>query len=711
MANDLKFAYERLSSITGNDPLSQLKPEHHATIIAAVMAIGAHDQFDVAQDFPAPRTDSFADALQQLATASGFRFREVSLTGDWWRQEGPSLLVQLTSAATPAAVFWKARRYHLQDPETGAFTPINEAVAADINTTGFQLYPGLPENTSFKGLVRFSMHNAFKELRTLVIASGLAMLVGLIVPIATAAVVSTAIPDGRLPLLKEMAILVGAGALGVFALGVTRTLLTIRLETLVNMRLQGAIWDRVLRLPSAFFRQYSTGDLLRRVLAIDESRRLLTGPILGAVLSGLFSVVSFGLMLIYDWRLALFGFVFALMCVGILWLFALRQLTYEYDYRNAQGGVTNRVLALLSGVEKLKLAAAEERGFAQWSIQFSEQQRTLWKSGRLNVLQLTFLTVIGPLGILGAILVAGVRTEPISLAAFAAFNAAFGQFVAAISSLGLALGAVVSAVPLFHRAAPLLKAKQEVTKAAADPGKLTGQFSFDNVSFRYTDGNPLVLDKVSFTVEQGEFVALVGPSGAGKSSVFRLLLGFEQPEAGAVFYGALDLSGLNLRLVRQQFGTVLQSVGLLPGSLYENIAGARMLSDEEVMEAARRAAFADDIESFPMGLETFVSEDARTLSGGQRQRLMIARALVGNPSIIFLDEATSALDNHTQAIVKDSIDKLNVTRLVIAHRLSTVRDADKILVLGKGRIVETGTYDELMQAKGAFYALAKRQLV
>lgn len=711
MANDLKFAYERLSSITGNDPLSQLKPEHRATIIAAVMAIGAHDQFDVAQGFPAPRTDSFADALQQLATASGFRFRKVSLTGDWWRQEGPSLLVQLASAATPAAVFWKARRYHLQDPETGTFTPINEAVAADINTTGFQLYPGLPENTSFKGLVRFSMHNAFKELRTLVIASGLAMLVGLIVPIATAAVVSTAIPDGRLPLLKEMAILVGAGALGVFALGVTRTLLTIRLETLVNMRLQGAIWDRVLRLPSAFFRQYSTGDLLRRVLAIDESRRLLTGPILGAVLSGLFSVVSFGLMLIYDWRLALFGFVFALMCVGILWLFALRQLTYEYDYRNAQGGVTNRVLALLSGVEKLKLAAAEERGFAQWSIQFSEQQRTLWKSGRLNVLQLTFLTVIGPLGILGAILVAGVRTEPISLAAFAAFNAAFGQFVAAISSLGLALGAVVSAVPLFHRAAPLLKAKQEVTKAAADPGKLTGQFSFDNVSFRYTDGNPLVLDKVSFTVEPGEFVALVGPSGAGKSSVFRLLLGFEQPEAGAVFYGALDLSGLNLRLVRQQFGTVLQSVGLLPGSLYENIAGARMLSDEEVMEAARRAAFADDIKSFPMGLETFVSEDARTLSGGQRQRLMIARALVGNPSIIFLDEATSALDNHTQAIVKDSIDKLNVTRLVIAHRLSTVRDADKILVLGKGRIVETGTYDELMQAKGAFYDLAKRQLV
>ena len=573
---------------------------------------------------------------------------------------------------------------------------MNKALAADIHSTGFQLYPGLPEEASVKSLVRFSLHNSFGQLRAVIIAAVLAMLLGLIVPIATAAVVATAIPDGRTKLLHEMAILVGAGALGVFGLGVTRALLTIRLETLVNMRLQAAIWDRVLRLPSTFFRQYSTGDLVRRVLAVDEGRQLLTGPVFGAVLSGLFSVVSFILMLIYDVVLALFGVTFALVSVGILWLLARRQLRYEYAYRNVQGAVTSRVLALLGGVEKLKLAGAEERGFAQWSILFSEQQRRLWQSGRLGVLQSTFLAVIGSLGILGAILVAGVRTEPISLSAFAAFNAAFGQFVAAISSMGLALGAIVSVTPLFRRAAPLLRAEQEVMGAAADPGPLSGRFSFNDVSFRYTEGGPLVLDKISFTAEPGEFVARVGPSGAGKSSVFRLLLGFERPESGTVFYGDHDLAGLDPRRVRQQIGTVLQSVGLLPGSLYDNIAGARMLADEEVMEAARRAAFADDIESFPMGLDTFVSEDAGTLSGGQRQRLMIARALVGDPCIVFLDEATSALDNLTQAVVQESIDKLNVTRLVIAHRLSTVRNADKILVLEAGRIAETGTYEQLM---------------
>ena len=213
------------------------------------------------------------------------------------------------------------------------------------------------------------------------------------------------------------------------------------------------------------------------------------------------------------------------------------------------------------------------------------------------------------------------------------------------------------------------------------------------------------------TIAPGEKVGLVGPSGAGKSTVLRLLLGFERPETGTVFYGDHNLSSLDLRLVRQQIGTVLQSMGLFPGSLYDNIAGARMLPDDEVMLAARRAALADDIDSFPMGLDTFVSEDAGTLSGGQRQRLMIARALVGNPSIVFLDEATSALDNRTQAVVQGSIDRLKVSRLVIAQRLSTIRNADRILVLQDGRIVERGNYDELMAKEGAFYALAKRQLI
>ena len=711
MSGDLELAYRRLSAITSDGPLVRVTASHHRVLVDAVTAIGHHDGFEVAQNFPMPQSESLPIVLQQLAMASDFRIREVALEGDWWRQEGPSLLVWNATTDTPMAAIWNGRQYRLNDPRSGKLSPVDSTLAENIGASGFQLYPGLPRDASLKSLAKFSLNKSHGALRAIVIASILTMLVGLIVPIATAVVVSTAIPDGRLPLLHEMALLVGAGALGIFSLGATRALLTIRLETMINMRLQGAVWDRVLRLPSRYFRQYPTGDLVRRVLAVDEVRRLLTGPALGAMLTGPLSIVSFLVMLLYDARLALLGIVFAAAAMGCLVFLAWRQYRYQSTYRTIQGEVTARILGLLSGIDKLRLAAAEERGFAQWSVPFAEQQRTLWRIGRIRVLQLSCLAALGSLGILGAILVAGLRSEPISLAAFAAFNAAFGQFVASVSSFGLALGTIAIAIPLFNRAMPVLDAEPEVTEAASDPGRLSGRISLSNVSFRFTQDGPLVLDDISFTIEPGEFVALVGPSGAGKSTILRLLLGLERPTAGSVFYDEHDLSGLDLRLVRQQIGTVMQSIGVLPGSIYENIAGARMLSDEEVMEAARKASFADDIKSFPMGLDTFVAEGGSTLSGGQCQRLMIARAFVGNPSIVLLDEATSALDNHVQAAIQESIGNMNATRLVIAHRLSTIKDADKILVLERGRIAEIGTYDQLMEAKAAFYHLAKRQII
>jgi len=711
MADELDLAYQRISSFATDSPLAALTGQNHDALTDAISALGAHDGFTVNETVDTTECENFSAALGRHATISKFRFRQVSLEGDWWRQEGPSLLVWHSGFDKPLAAISKRKRYYARNADAGEFTPLTKAEAAEIHAVGFQLYPGLQEHLSRGSLARFSVRNLSSELWSLLVTAALVMLLGLIVPIGTGVIVSTAIPDGRYHLLIEMAALVAAGALGIFGLGVVRSLLTIRLETLINMRLQAAVWDRLLRLPSTFFRQYSSGNLVRRVLAIDECRRLLTGPVFGGVLGGLFSVVSFVLMLIYDTWLAIYGVLFAIVAVGVLSLLAWLKLKYVRAFRKSQGDVTNSVLGLLGGINKLKLAAVEERGFAQWSVPFSEQQRALWHMGKFRVRYETFLTAVGPLGILGAIVVAGARAEPISLAAFAAFNAAFGQFIASIGSFGLALNALVSAMPLIDRAAPILKAEPEINPTAADPGKLSGGFAFHNVTFRYSADGPAILDNLSFAVEPGEFVALVGASGAGKSTILRLLLGFEPPDSGTVYYDEHDLSQLDLRLVRQQIGTVLQSVGLLPGSLYDNIAGARMLSDEAVMEAARNAAIADDIERLPMGLDTFVTEDAGTLSGGQRQRVMIARALVGNPLIVFLDEATSALDNHTQSVVQKSIDHLDVTRLVIAHRLSTIRNADRILVLKNGQIVESGKFEDLMAQEGDFFTLVKRQLV
>jgi ATP-binding cassette subfamily C protein len=256
----------------------------------------------------------------------------------------------------------------------------------------------------------------------------------------------------------------------------------------------------------------------------------------------------------------------------------------------------------------------------------------------------------------------------------------------------------------------ILAAERESDVVKADPGELRGLIEMSHVSFRYAEDGPLVLDDVSFTAEPGEFVAFVGPSGAGKSSVMRILLGFEIPELGTVRYDGKDIESLDPRALRRQMGVVVQSARLMPGDIYTNIVGARPLTLDDAWEAAEIAGIKADIEALPMGMHTFVAEGAGTFSGGQRQRLLIARAVVGRPRILLFDEATSALDNKTQAAVSEAIEHLRATRIVIAHRLSTVRNADKIVVVVAGRIVQQGTYDELIDVDGPFQRLARRQL-
>jgi NHLM bacteriocin system ABC transporter ATP-binding protein len=709
---DLDAAYGRLVAVTERTPFP-VAPVGTAGdhLLAAIKAIGQREGFEVR---PSASDDSglpIDQRLRRIALASRFRFREVSLQGRWWREEGPPLLLWQHSSGQPRAAFWRRGRFHLFDPKADRLLPIDEKVHADLAPLGFVLYASLPDTIDMAVLRRFALANAKANLWVLLVAGALAMAVGLLVPVVTGVIVQTAIPDGRVDLLEQMVLLVCAAAIGVAGFDLARSIASIRVSTLVDVRLQPAVWDRILRLSPRFFRDFSTGDLARRVLAVDEAQRILTGPVLNGIISGVFAGGSLFLMMAFDLRLALYGFAFAIVTAIALFLLARRRLGPLHALRKAQGEVTSQIIGILTGIDKLRLAAAEERAFTRWAEAFSLQQEANLDSGRIRAALGVLTTLLLPLGMLGVFLVAGIRATPISLAAFAAFNIAFAQFVAAVTTLALSLSAALEAVPLLRRIAPLLDARPEVDVSRAAPGRLSGRIDVRDLAFCYRADGPLVLDGIGFSVAPGEFVAIVGRSGSGKSTLLRQLLGFERPLNGAVFYDGRDLATLDLRLVRRQIGTVLQNVGLIPGSIYENVAGAAALTDQEVMEALRKAGLADDVAAFPMGLETFVSEDGGTLSGGQRQRLMIARALVGNPSILFFDEATSALDNRTQAVVRESLHRLNVTRLVIAHRLSTVRNADKILVLERGRLIESGRYDELIERRGAFFRLAERQLV
>jgi ABC-type bacteriocin/lantibiotic exporter with double-glycine peptidase domain len=269
---------------------------------------------------------------------------------------------------------------------------------------------------------------------------------------------------------------------------------------------------------------------------------------------------------------------------------------------------------------------------------------------------------------------------------------------------------ILGIVPLWERAKPILQTKPEYEPHRVNPGQLQSGVVLERVTFRYRDEGLPVLDDITLCAQPGEFVAIVGPSGSGKSTIVRLLLGFETPNSGRVYYDGKDLASLDLVAVRRQLGVVLQSGRIGSGSIFENITAGALVSHEKAWEAARMAGFAEDIEQMPMKMHTVISEGGTNLSGGQKQRLLIARALVNQPKIIVMDEATSSLDNRTQGIVVESLDKLKATRIVIAHRLSTIRHADRIYVVEAGRVVQVGTFEELVQQEGLFAQLVARQM-
>ena len=298
----------------------------------------------------------------------------------------------------------------------------------------------------------------------------------------------------------------------------------------------------------------------------------------------------------------------------------------------------------------------------------------------------------------------------VSVADYTAFNAAYGMLSGALMSVaGIALTAA-RIKPVIDMAKPIMDAEPEISEGKHIVTKISGGIELSNVSFRYEDNSPLVVDDLSLKIKPGQYVAIVGKTGCGKSTLMRLLLGFEKPQKGAIYYDGRDMGTLDLKSLRKRIGVVTQNGKLFHGDIYSNIIiSAPYLSVDDAWKAAEIADIADDIRAMPMGMHTIISEGAGGISGGQKQRLMIARAVAPNPKILMFDEATSALDNITQKKVSEALDSLKCTRIVIAHRLSTIKQCDRIIVLDGGKIAEDGTYDELLAKKGYFYELVERQ--
>lgn len=450
-------------------------------------------------------------------------------------------------------------------------------------------------------------------------------------------------------------------------------------------------------------------------MGIEKIRGVLSGAVLTALISFIFSLFYLALLFYYDTKLALIGLALGLVIVAFTIFMSYFGFKHVMVIRHLEVILSGFLFQLINGVNKIRVTDSKERAFSQWVGRYYIQKKHYAGKRKINVAGEVFGAVFP---IFSAIFIFMKVHQLLysgdgdfTVGNYISFNNAFICFQGALLQMSMATVPLLTIKPIYNMFKPIIEAETEHNEESKDPGELKGEISVSNLSFKYEEGQPLILDDISFTIHEGEYVALVGSSGSGKSTLLRLLLGFESPSSGQVNFDHQNLSKIDIRSVRSQIGVVLQNGSLMQGSVLYNIIGNTTLTEEDAWDAARRAGCADEIEKLPEKMHTQINSGDSLLSGGQIQRIIIAKALVKNPKILFFDEATSALDNVTQRVVTDSIDQLDATRIVIAHRLSTIMNANRIIVLDKGKLIEQGTYEELLAKDGFFAELAKRQFV
>lgn len=663
--------------------------------------------------------NNVTNQLHLIAKSSKLRIRKIILRDIWWKEENGPLLAFTKTDRTPVALLQKtSSSYTIRDLSTGSESVVDHQTAESLEPIGYMFFSGFDDTmTSVKKVLLFALRGVEKDAKLLILAALAGSLIGLLVPILSGVMYDEVVPTADRSLLLQVFTILVMIALVKAGLQLVEGGLQLRVESKSSINLQAGMMDHMLRLPVTFYKKYTAGDLTNRVLSVNAIRQIVSSTLMTAVLSGAFSAVNLILLFYYDSNLALVGVGLGMIAAAFIITIGWLKLKYDRQVSKYQGEIQGFLFEFLSGITKIRITGGERRVFALWANKFSLLKKLGFNSGTYQNFVETFtasyplVTTIFFFSFLyyTQLHATGV-TGVLSVGIFMAFIVSFNQFLNDSLRLSMAMITSLNVITLYERVKPILAAETESAEQSTDPGELAGEIEMNSVSFRYNEDQPLVLKDVTFKIKPGEMVAFVGASGSGKSTIMRLLLGFEQAEAGLIYYDGNSFDLMNRELLRRQIGVVLQSGALMSGSIFQNIIGNSELTLDDAWEAAKMAGMEDDIKQMPMEMHTVVSEGASTFSGGQRQRLMIARAIAHKPRLLFMDEATSALDNRTQGLVSQSLDKLQATRIIIAHRLSTIKNADRIYVLDKGTIVECGTYDELMAKDMLFAQLAKRQI-
>ena len=658
--------------------------------------------------------DSVRDPEEQLEYCMrprGLMRRNVRLEKGWYKDSYGPLLAFRDADGKPVALLPKPfSGYWFTDPDTGAKTPVNRITAEQFNPDAICFYRPLPlKKLGIPDLVVYMKNCLSTGDFVLIIALTLLVtLFGMPMLHITRILTGTVVESGSTPFLIGTAVFMVCAIISEQLITAVRELMMNRIEIKTSLSVEAAMMMRMMNLPASFFRNYSSGELSNRFGAVNQLSSLLLGSVFSLGLTSLSSLLYIPRIFHYAPALVVPSLCIILVTLGftILTTFAQMKISREIMERGAkENGMS---FALINGVQKIKLAGAEKRAFARWARVYSEAAELSYNPPMFLKANGAITTAISLAGTILLYYLA-VKTR-ISPSEYITFNVAYGMVAGAFASLtGMALS-VARIKPILQMAEPILKAEPESSENKTMVTSLKGNIELSNVYFRYTDDMPYVVNGMSLKIKAGEYVAIVGTTGCGKSTLLRLLLGFETPEKGAIYYDGRDISKLDLRSLRRRMGVVTQDGSLFQGDIYSNIViSAPQLTLDEAWEAAEIAGIADDIRAMPMGMQTVISEGQGGISGGQKQRLMIARAVAPKPRILMFDEATSALDNRTQKQVSDALDRLKCTRIVIAHRLSTIRNCDRILVLDKGQIIEDGTYEELIAKNGLFAELVARQ--
>ena len=686
----------------------------------ALQRVGRHE--GIAFRMPRDRARNPGSAaesppLADILVASGVRMRRVALGPRqcWWRGDSGAMLAIRKDDGAPIALLpGPLGRYRMVAPESGRLQQVNARRAESLEREAYFFYCPLPDDgpVEARKLSRLAFHRVGADLLRLIGAGLLAGLAMLVPAVLLGAFVGQALPSGS---QRALAALTLGAVLIALILGVSQMLqgtALMRLEGRAAARAGAALWHRMLDLPSSFFRRFTAGDLATRAMALHELRDKVSGVVVGALLSVFFLLPTFALLFLYNAALGWLCLALGLASLGITLALGLMQTPYHRRRLAVTRELAGTLLQLIGGVAKLRSAGAEGTAFIMWAKGYREQKQTEMKLGAYQEHLVAFTAAV-PLFATSALfaLALSIGGDDLAVGTFLVVYAAFMVFNGAVVQLGGAFSAVAAILPAVQQVQPILTERPRNLASDLPAPEFKGEVLLDRVSFRYADDGPLILNEVTIHALPGEFIALVGESGAGKSTVFRLALGLEEPQLGAVYFDGHDLSRLNWSSVRNMIGTVPQDAHLRPQTVMDNIIGIDgELNEDDAWQAARLAQVDVDIAAMPMQMHTVSSESAAAFSGGQVQRFMLAAALARKPKVLLLDEATNWLDNRTQAEIMEQIEQLSVTRIVSAHRLSTIRMADRIYVLQGGRVAQEGTFAELMEREGVFRDLVRRQL-